>query len=68
MLGDVPILNISMEILDIVDTYISRRLIPADPAGDALHLATASFHNCDFLLTWNCQHLANDNKFAHIRR
>ena len=27
----------------------------------------ASYHKCDFLLTWNCQHLANANKFQHIR-
>ncbi len=68
MLTDVPILSISMEIRDVVDTYISRKLLPANPKGDALHLAIASFHGCDFLLTWNCQHLANANKFAHIRR
>ena len=68
MLIDIPILHISMEIRDIVDTYIYRGLMTADPKGDALHLATASFHGCDFLLTWNCQHLANANKFAHIRR
>ena len=37
------------------------------PLGDALHLALASFHKCDFLLTWNCQNLANPNKFGHIR-
>ena len=42
--------------------------MPADPTGDALHLASASFHKCDFLVTWNCQHLANANKFGHIRR
>jgi hypothetical protein len=39
-----------------------------DPTGDALHLALASYHECDFLLTWNVQHLANANKFSHIRR
>lgn len=42
--------------------------MPADPAGDALHLALASYHRCDFLVTWNCKHLANANKFGHIRR
>jgi hypothetical protein len=42
--------------------------MPADPTGDALHLALASHHKCDFLLTWNCLHLANANKFGHIRR
>jgi hypothetical protein len=35
--------------------------------GDALHLAYASFHKIDFLLTWNCNHLANANKRKHIR-
>ncbi len=42
--------------------------MPNDPLGDALHLAIASYHKCDFLLTWNCRHLANANKFGHIRR
>jgi len=68
LLDDVPILTTPNEIVDIVDTYISRQLMPVDTKGDALHLALASYHNCDFLLTWNCQHLANANKFAHIRR
>jgi hypothetical protein len=31
-------------------------------------LALASYHKCDFLVTWNCAHLANANKFGHIRR
>ena len=31
-------------------------------------IARASFHKCDFLLTWNCQHLANASKFGHIKR
>ena len=31
-------------------------------------LAAASYHRCDFLVTWNCEHLANANKFGHIRR
>jgi hypothetical protein len=56
------------EVVEIVEAYIAHRLMPRDPVGDALHLALASFHKCDFLLTWNCQHLANANKFAHIRR
>jgi hypothetical protein len=35
--------------------------------GNALHLAYASFYKIDFLLTWNCNHLANANKRKHIR-
>jgi len=42
--------------------------MPSDPFGDALHLALASYHRCDFLVTWNCLHLANANKLGPIRR
>ena len=41
--------------------------MPQNPVGDALHLALASYHKCDYLLTWNCKHLANPNKFQRIR-
>lgn len=64
----VPLLPIVPEIIEIVDTYVRRHVMPGDPRGDALHLAVASYHKCDFLLTWNCRHLANANKFGHIRR
>lgn len=33
-----------------------------------MHVALASYCKCDFLLTWNCRHLANANKFDHVRR
>jgi hypothetical protein len=56
------------EVADIVAVYLKHRLMPRDPLADALHLALASVHKCDFLLTWNCQNLANANKFGHIRR
>ena len=39
--------------------YHDERSTPADPLGDALHLALASLHKADYLLTWNCKHLAN---------
>jgi len=42
--------------------------MPKDPVGDAMHLALATYYKCDFLLTWNCNHLANANKFGHIER
>jgi hypothetical protein len=43
-------------------------LMPQDVVGDALHLAIASFYKMDYLLTWNCNHLANANKKKHVRR
>jgi hypothetical protein len=68
LIQDLPLLPVEPAIIEIVQTYISYKLMPADPGGDAMHLALASYHKCDFLLTWNCRHLANANKFGHIRR
>ncbi len=67
LVADLPLLSVDVEVDDIVKTYIERGIMPKDPRGDALHLALASFHRCHFLLTWNCSHLANANKFEHIR-
>ena len=63
-----PLLAIEPAVAEIVRTYVVRRVMPKSPVGDALHLALASHHRCDFLVTWNCIHLANANKFEHIRR
>jgi predicted nucleic acid-binding protein len=68
LMETVPLLDVNPAVAEIVEAYIRHHLMPADPTGDALHLALASYHRCDFLLTWNCRHLANANKFAHIRR
>ena len=67
LIAGLPLLPVEPAIDAIVEAYIDRHLMPADPRGDALHLALASYHNCHFLLTWNCRHLANANKFDHIR-
>ncbi len=68
LLKELPLLPIEEAITDIVQVYIQHQVMPVDPVGDALHLALASYHKCEFLLTWNCRHLANANKFGHIRR
>ena len=63
-----PLLALNESVAEAVDAYILHQVMPKDPGGDALHLAAASFHRCDFLVTWNCRHIANANKFGHIRR
>jgi predicted nucleic acid-binding protein len=68
LISSVPLLSVEPAIADIVQAYIQHKVMPNNPVGDALHLALASYHKCDFLLTWNCKHLANANKFHHIRR
>jgi predicted nucleic acid-binding protein len=68
LVRDLLLLEITDDIKEIVEVYISHYLMPKDELGDALHLALASFHKMDYLLTWNCNHLANANKRKHIRR
>ena len=68
LLHNIPLYDPSDEIAEIVSVYIAHKVMPRHPSSDALHLALASFHSCDILLTWNCIHLANANKFGHIQR
>ncbi len=68
LVNGLPLLAINRAVAEIAAAYIQHRLMPASSTGDALHLALASHHKCDFLVTWNCRHLANANKFGHIRR
>ena len=67
LLSDIPDLEVVDIIEDIVKAYVQHHLMPVNPLGDAMHLALASYHGCDYLLTWNCRNIANPNKFAHIR-
>ncbi|MBN1674088.1 MAG: type II toxin-antitoxin system VapC family toxin [Kiritimatiellae bacterium] len=67
LMADLPRLEVVDDIADIIDVYLANHLMPKERLGDALHLALASYHKCDFLLTWNCAHIANANKFEHIR-
>jgi hypothetical protein len=68
LISELPVLSYNEAVDEIVSAYISRKLMPNEAMGDAAHLALASFHKCDFLITWNCRHIANANKFDHIRR
>lgn len=67
LVDSLPRLEVDDDIADIIDVYLANHLMPKERLGDALHLALASYHKCDFLLTWNCSHIANANKFEHIR-
>lgn len=61
-----PVLDDPPEIDETVEFYIAHKLMPASLAGDARHLALATWHTCDILATWNCRHIANPNKLEHI--
>ncbi len=66
LLEGMKLLEITSDVRRVATIYIERLLMPRDAAGDALHLALVSYYRLDVLLTWNCRHLANPNKFGHI--
>jgi hypothetical protein len=68
LIRELRLLPYTDEITEIVEAYFAHKLMPLVAQGDADHLALASFYNCDRLVTWNCKHLANANKFGHIQR
>jgi hypothetical protein len=59
-----PLLPISPEVEHLAALYEKELRFPGRSLRDTLHLAVASVHAVDFLVTWNCKHIAN----AHIRR
>lgn len=67
LIRPLPVLPVTLEVLRVVESYITNRLMPQG-GQDALHLAVSSYNRCDYIATWNCQHLANPNKFGHIRK
>ena len=58
--------RMAAEVERIAAYYIQHRLMPSTAELDAVHVALASYHGADFLLTWNCRHLANANKSRHL--
>jgi hypothetical protein len=67
LIADVSVLSITDEIERIAAVYRAQSLMPRLPSRDSLHVAIASFYRMDFLLTWNCRHLANANKVKRLR-
>jgi predicted nucleic acid-binding protein len=51
----------------LAEGYISRGIFHRKYIADALHVAIASHHKIDYLVTWNFGHLANVRRQARIR-
>jgi predicted nucleic acid-binding protein len=59
MVSDVPLLMITEQAMAIAASLVSRGIVPVKAAEDALHIAVATVNKVDYLLTWNCRHIAN---------
>ena len=50
------------------EQVLHSELLPAHADGDAAHIALATVHQVDILLTWNCRHIANAAIVGRLRR
>jgi hypothetical protein len=59
LLAGLPLLDVDEEAAYLARSLTTRGPMPLKAERDALHVAVAAVHEMDFLLTWNCKHLAN---------
>lgn len=66
LLEGIPLLELSDDVRQIAELLLEKQVIPAKAADDAIHIAVASVHRADYLVTWNCKHLANPRNWRRI--
>jgi hypothetical protein len=59
LLEDVAILEVTEDASRLAEAFIEQHALPAKAAVDALHIAVAVVMAMDYVLTWNCTHIAN---------
>lgn len=60
-------LEINSEIEEFAALLVAQKLMPAPSiSGDALHVAIATIHRMEYILSWNVKHMANENKRTHL--
>jgi PIN domain len=59
MLHGIPALAVGEEATRLAAELIRRGALPKKATVDAFHIGIAAAHQIDYLLTWNCKHIAN---------
>ena len=59
LLRDLPILDVTESAVALAESLVETAIIPRIAAEDALHVSLAITHGVDYLVTWNCRHIAN---------
>jgi hypothetical protein len=53
------ILRVDANVASLARAVLAANALPEKAKVDALHVAAAAVHGMDYLLTWNCKHIAN---------
>jgi hypothetical protein len=67
-LAGVPLLSIPEASADLADALVARNALPFKARVDAAHVAIAATTGMEYLLTWNCRHLANATLRSRIEQ
>ena len=59
LLSGIPVLDLGGEVHELAKRLLLVRAVPAKALIDAVHIAVAAVNRVDYLLTWNCTHIAN---------
>jgi predicted nucleic acid-binding protein len=59
LLSAIPVLAFEAEVHEFANRLLRRNIVPAKASIDALHIAVAVVNRVDYLVTWNCVHIAN---------
>ena len=69
LLAGIPVLHQGRTRIDaIADELLVAHLLPEKARSDAMHVAIATVHAADYLLTWNCRHIANADTLPKVYR
>ena len=68
VLERLPLLDVADTAIALAARLVTEQALPAQAAQDALHLAIACVHGMEYLLTWNCTHLANARLRSRIEQ
>ena len=58
-LENIPLLDLRVEASDLAEQFVRSKALPQKAFDDALHISIAAIYGLDYLLTWNCKHIAN---------
>ena len=68
LMAGITLLESTGEAGELTRNIMNSRLLPVKAEGDGAHIALATVHQMDILLTWNCRHIANAFILGRLRR
>ncbi len=54
-----PLLEVTEAVENLATQFMMKSNLPTNASDDAIHIALATVNSLDYLLTWNCKHIAN---------